>query len=541
MKAASALAILFFCANAMAAGSVMPAPVPQCTKEELTANSPSQDDVATHRQFKLPSIAYPFGSKMAGDWDWRLTVKVDQNGHVACYSNVNEDGKPYRINDQRRKIIQAIATWHYKPFESNGAPAAAIVSESIDEWHMPEHHTPLPTTPIEDVHITLEKTTCFGSCPSYRIDLYGDGRVTYRGNSFVDVKGSHEYGISVHNVEALLQEIRERDLWSRPYMASMSPDAPGCRLTIHMGTASHEIQCGGGAADEVYAHFGVVRQIDFIAKSRMWVNLSKDTISQLKAENFDFHSTAAGKILFRAIVDGETRDDQAILDLMQLGAPQDEHEQHGSVFEQINISLINAALINRRAILIDPLISSGALDTDGVRDQTKINDAFIAAIRGGDPNLVKKIWQIQGNAPHPTLIADGKSVALSLEPPYDENRPWQGLEVVQWLVSVGCEIRGVNERGETLLHVAARAGDVDLVQFLVDSGLDTSAQDVNHELPLETAKTEDVAICLLKAGTDLSRLGSGMGYFRNKVQARHWTHVVAWLDEPAQRERNGRS
>jgi len=481
MKAAFTLAILFFCAHAMAAGSQDAAPVPQCSREELKGYAAPPEATAAHRQFALPFIAYPAQSQMAGDWDWHLTLMIDPDGHVACYANRDKDGKAYRLNAPRQKIIQELGNWHYLPFEKDGTPAAAIVSESIDEWRVPEHHTPMPEVPMEQVHITLERTACFGACPTYRVELSGNGQVTYVGGDIVDVDGTHNFNVSVRDLEAMLRSIRERDIWSIPYENTMVQDAPGCELTLTMGGESHRIQCGYSAAGYAPAYADLLKQLEGMAKTTGWISLSKETISQLQAENFDFHSAAAGKILFRAIVHRSTRDEQAMLQLIQLGAPLDEDDGNGAVFEYVGMSVIDTALIRRRSNLIEPLIAAGALDTNGVRDQAKIDSAFVAAILGGDLDLIKKIWKIAGSTPHPSLTADGKSVARFVTAPHgDRDRPWQGYAIVRWLAFVGCDLHGENARGETLLQIAERAEDARLVRFLREAGLDAPTQSIRH-------------------------------------------------------------
>jgi hypothetical protein len=42
-----------------------------------------------------------------------------------------------------------------------------------------------PKPPVEyalaDIEIGLERTVCFGTCPSYTLQIFGDGRVIYEG------------------------------------------------------------------------------------------------------------------------------------------------------------------------------------------------------------------------------------------------------------------------------------------------------------------------------------------------------------------------
>lgn len=40
--------------------------------------------------------------------------------------------------------------------------------------------------------ITLERTTCFGTCPAYKVTLRSDGTITYEGRRFVEMMGVYE-------------------------------------------------------------------------------------------------------------------------------------------------------------------------------------------------------------------------------------------------------------------------------------------------------------------------------------------------------------
>src|SRR5947208_1474873 len=40
-----------------------------------------------------------------------------------------------------------------------------------------------------DLRITLERSTCFGTCPDYKLTVTGDGTVVFEGREFVKVKG----------------------------------------------------------------------------------------------------------------------------------------------------------------------------------------------------------------------------------------------------------------------------------------------------------------------------------------------------------------
>lgn len=52
-----------------------------------------------------------------------------------------------------------------------------------------ESGVPGNTSDYKDAVITLERTACYGTCPIYTVTIYGDGRVDYDGDQFVDVPG----------------------------------------------------------------------------------------------------------------------------------------------------------------------------------------------------------------------------------------------------------------------------------------------------------------------------------------------------------------
>ena len=57
--------------------------------------------------------------------------------------------------------------------------------------------------------IKLERTPCFGSCPVYKIEVSGTGKVEYNGEYFVEKKGAHTWQLSSKAVEQLNQLIKE--------------------------------------------------------------------------------------------------------------------------------------------------------------------------------------------------------------------------------------------------------------------------------------------------------------------------------------------
>ena len=60
---------------------------------------------------------------------------------------------------------------------------------------------------LADVEIGLERTVCFGTCPSYTLRIFGDGRVVYEGRKYVRVEGKQESTIDKSHVLNILHEL----------------------------------------------------------------------------------------------------------------------------------------------------------------------------------------------------------------------------------------------------------------------------------------------------------------------------------------------
>jgi uncharacterized protein DUF6438 len=92
-----------------------------------------------------------------------------------------------------------------------------------------------------------------------------------------------------------------------------------------------------------------------------------------------------------------------------------------------------------------------------------------------------------------------------------------------------CPVYGVEIRGDGTVVYAADAGDVDFVRFLLNRGMSASTPG-KYGLPaLGGVESEDVAVVLLEAGTDMSRMNDSGQSYRTFAEYNHWQRVVAWL------------
>ena len=70
--------------------------------------------------------------------------------------------------------------------------------------------------------ITLERTTCFGTCPAYVFKAYPDGSVKYTGKEFVELKGEYSAIISKEELTNLKTILDEADFFSYANVYSAS-------------------------------------------------------------------------------------------------------------------------------------------------------------------------------------------------------------------------------------------------------------------------------------------------------------------------------
>jgi hypothetical protein len=505
-----------------------------CNREQLLAYAPDREALLPRRKTG-PVVSYPSGAKGADDrWGFDVALRIDESGRVVCYGSKGRFGEPIQFNAAR---LSALSDFRYEPFMRDGVPTSAVITEEVREQEMLGAHLLLPAASLDKVRISLERTGCFGTCPAYKVDVYGDGRVVYSGKHFVDVEGEHRYRIPVQDVAGLVESMRAKDIWSmRPSYRAMITDNPSYDLTIDVGGTVHEIHDYVGAMVGMpVAVTEFEDEVDKVARSAMWINLSLEAVNLLEAESFAFDSPAAAAILRRAMQNDRGKDNGAVLRLIELGAPWDAKVEEPG-FGMRDGSLLEEALRNRRHSAVEPLIERGALGKNGGLEQSKLDAAFRAAIEGGSLDLVQKIWNAGGS---PSLyfvdVADDKTnaqpvpVTLLLDPPYADKQDWQGLEIAQWLQAKGCDLKAAAVDGTTLLHIATKAGDPAFVRYLLDQGLDPSTPGEFGLPALGSADDEDVALVLLEAGTDLSKMDGGGKSFMHYAEEQHWGRVVARL------------
>ncbi|MDG2525568.1 DUF6438 domain-containing protein [Stenotrophomonas sp. HITSZ_GD] len=545
---ASLLLALTACTRPPATLVAQPASVRVCMPADATQIAPSPEATAAHLQSEVPAIRLPFGTEREHTWHSQLSVHVDTRGNVSCYVDEDQYGHALQLDADER---QALAQARFAPFEHEGTPANAWVRIDLRREESPQRHRPLPEVPLDQVVMTLSRSGCYGTCPSYRVTVRGDGRVEYEGGRFTDVAQKVAYRIPVERVARLVEQVRKADLWSlrETYRAPIT-DNPSYQLRLQFGNEAHCI------VDYAGEWVGMPRsvsdfedELDRVSGARGLVSLDMEGVQRLHDGGFDFASPQGAAILQRASANDDVQD-EVVVALLRAGAPVEGAPKERPSFFAAP-PLLRSAALKGRASVLPLLFAKGVFDTHGHRDPEKINEAFEVAIISGNLATVEALWTLSGGSARPSLMVwdeyedeelrrHRKRVPIVLKLSGNHHfgpHPWQGMQIAQWLAQKGNDLKARGADGRTLLSVAAEADDVAFVRFLLAQGLNPAASG-QYGTPLGATQDDDVAVALLEAGAPLSDW-KDRKEFRDYAWEHHWPRVLAWLDAHPEKMTSG--
>lgn len=132
-----------------------------------------------------------------------------------------------------------------------------------------------PSSPVtqEEPVITLERTSCFGTCPVYSLTINGDGTVVYVGEDFVKTKGEKETTISIDAVNQLVLEFEKADYFSLndSYTSFGISDMPSANTSISIGGKTKAIKHYLGDRSAPQQLTELENKIDEIVNSAQWI------------------------------------------------------------------------------------------------------------------------------------------------------------------------------------------------------------------------------------------------------------------------------
>ena len=137
---------------------------------------------------------------------------------------------------------------------------------------------PEPPSAREDLLVRLERTSCFGACPSYVIKVNTDGLVKYIGRACVRNHGSATRTLSARELEDLHVAIDRADLNSLPdpCCSCQVDDSSSAILGVRRAGKWTQITDVDGCDPPTRQLRELEDAIDRIVRSEQWVGADKD-------------------------------------------------------------------------------------------------------------------------------------------------------------------------------------------------------------------------------------------------------------------------
>jgi hypothetical protein len=263
---------------------------------------------------------------------------------------------------------------------------------------------------------TLQRTECYGDCPSYKLTIRGDGSVVYEGYKYVRVSGVQKYKIKPSEVQDLLKLFMDLNFFDLDdeYISikhadgteTVVTDLPTTFTSITVGERFKKIVNYVGAPENLEL---LESKIDEVAGSKHWVFIDAAGVHAECRLGWDLRKRDALLLLRRAAESGDSDVVKAFID------------EGADVNADVNS--ITPLQLARGAKVVKLLIDAGA-----------------------NVNAISK---------------------NGLGPPLSRAAAVGDTDAIAALVKAGAKINGKSTDGETALMVAAQNGNVGAVEALL--------------------------------------------------------------------------
>ncbi len=387
----------------------------------------------------------------------------------------------------------------------------------------PTRRLPIPTGTLSSVRIVLERGACLGTCPSYRVEIRGDGTGTFHGDGFVLVHGDHRFRVPTATVVCLLDDFRAADFWSlAPRYVTPFTDAPPHQVTLEIGGQRKVVNDYVGEAVGMPATVTQLETAIDVAAANRFVEGDDHTMEALRSENFNFKSEGGGVVLAGAAATGP---DELVLDLIAAGAPVHGHAS-GEPLGEGAPAIIGAAG-RGRSRAVRALITAGAFVGE---DVTLKNDAYLNAATSLDEDTLVAV--LGANPDINARDNNGKTALMALQHD-DQTEPAQlahngprQIAIAKRLLGLGADATLRDRSGDTALYYVT---EPELVHLLLKAGAQLETRNELGWTPLLAVGTDDAAVALLEAGADPHAVSdSGETVFKTATD-RKWVRTLAFL------------
>lgn len=429
-----------------------------------------------------------------------LSVVLSLNGRV-------ESAKP--IRGPERFYDQAVELEMHRAFEPVRDHDGTIVRahftdyvsvEPPEQWL--DHPPPFPEhVELDTFRITLERTSCFGSCPSYQVTVSGSGDVKWEGGQYAAVPGTHHATISREAVQQVVDQVRASHMLAAldKYQAGWT-DSPTYTLTLDVnGIHKQVVDYIGTIVGMPTSIRELEEAVDQIAGTERWLKGNADLMPAMAAEHWDFAATS--------------KDNLQLYD-SALGSGQPE--------------LLKAfAAAHGPVLSADPAIASPACVASGLTDshfalemlatlpkdrklpQHTLDECLVSAARGGNLELAN-LWLQRGASLDPAPLARSNFDAENmreLERPLMAAVEGASPAVVQRLLDLHASVDPRhNDNHNLLTYTIERCRPQNpedkqhIVKLLLEAGADPNQETDRDRPPLSEISDESELVPLLVVG-----------------------------------------
>ena len=472
-------------------------------------------DATRKHEIKPHRRTVPMDGLDSGFNQLHITLTVSSTGQVIDADATGEDN----VLKFWPELEGEVSDWRFTPFEKDGKAVTAKIEEYIDlvppEKPPTKHVTPPMLKPDSKAEIKLQRTGCFGSCPSYSVTVTTEG-IVFEGRGTVVASGRHTSSVNADEVRQLAKKFISDDFYSMsPTYRAEVTDNPTYVLSISIDGNRKEIE------DYVGAWVGMPQvvseleeEVDSLAQTQRWINGEDGLVDALQAEKYNFKTFEAQVMLKEAATRGQTETVQDLLDagvpLKLLPAPKPTKEYETIPFE--HEGWLTAASDHQETLqaLIDAEASKD--------DQTDKDLALLGAAESGNLAAVRALIAY-GASPNADLSKTTSSHSRGVLTITNAN-PGNALisaassgnpEMVRELLAYHPRLEARDSEGKTAIFAAAEyRGDVEdsarveCVRLLAEAGADVNARDQRGNSPLHETFLTPVEEELLKLGADVN-------------------------------------
>jgi hypothetical protein len=111
--------------------------------------------------------------------------------------------------------------------------------------------------------IELETTPCFGTCPTYNMKLFADGKASFNGRQYSKKQGDYIAVFSEEEVEKIFSRLLDLKVMDRPdaYDDPRVTDLPSNILTFFDGSSTKTIRCRFDIPEDMLAFIKEIRAL----------------------------------------------------------------------------------------------------------------------------------------------------------------------------------------------------------------------------------------------------------------------------------------